>query len=580
MAYTLFEVSWEVCNKVGGIYTVVRSKAPFAKALAQEYVLIGPMQQQGEFGPLPTPHIWQNVFTNLQKLGITCIYGAWLIPGRPTTVLIDFRSLFDKKNELKYWLWEKYRIDSLSSSFEFDEPMCFGIAAGMLIEEFAKVDPSAIVAQCHEWMTGFALLHLKATMPRVATVFTTHATMLGRTIAGNGRQLYDELEHLNPSEEAYKYHVQDKHSCEVACAREADVFTTVSDITALEAKMILGRQADVVVYNGFSTEKFLTFEETSIRHYHSRELLHEFLAYHFFPYYAFELSKTLICFTSGRYEFGNKGLDVIISALGQINNQLKLERSEQTIVMFFWVIMGKGKPREDVIENKNLYLELRSAVEWQTKQLVHSIILDFLSGHVPGRDDKFTSSFIQGMQDEIRRPRRVGNPPLATHEISSNDPLMHACIQAGLRNREEDRVKVVIYPGYVDGADGLLNLPYYDVTVGAHLGIFPSGYEPWGYTPLESAALGVPAITTDLAGFGRFVQKSAFTKGVMVLQRQGKQYGEIVAALAAQIMAYNAKHRSERVQQGFAAKSIADQCAWQMFIENYANAYALALRRK
>jgi glycogen(starch) synthase len=580
---TLFEVSWEVCNKVGGIYTVVRSKVPFIKEHYSEYVLIGPaFEQSPEFDERPVPERWRNVLKTLEGRGVRCRYGTWMVPGEPTTILVDFHALFEQRNAIKAGLWERYGIDSLKSAWEFDEPMCFATAAGMVIEEYAKEHDDRIIAQCHEWISGFALLHLNAVGAKVGTVFTTHATMLGRTIAGNGHPLYDMLSNINPAEWAYRLGVQDKHLTEVACAKTAHVFTTVSEITGLEAEKLLGRKPDVLLYNGFFIDKFPTFEETSLRHYHSKELLREFTAYMFFPHYVFDLEKTLFFFTSGRYEYQNKGLDMIVDALAELNRRLKEERSDVTVVMIFWVIMGRAGVRHEVLERKNFYEHIKSAIEWQSKSLQQKLILDFLSGHKPGEDDLFTSSFIRELHEDIKHFRRPGDAPLVTHDgPGESDPIIARCKAVGLDNQEEDRVKVIIYPGYLDGSDGVLNLQYYDATVGAHLGIFPSLYEPWGYTPLESAVLGVPAITTDLAGFGRYIKGRNLPSenGVYVLKRMGVPYNETVRALVDELHKFTSFDHAERVQRGYSAKTLASLCDWKNFAQYYLTAHNMALER-
>jgi len=591
-AETLFEVSWEVCNKVGGIYTVVRSKVPFVQRQYKRYILLGPAFDTlgPEFEPHPAPDDLAPVFAELQRRhGIVCHYGVWLVPGEPSTILIDFRALLARRNDLKYWYWERFRIDSMHAAWEFDEPLCFATAAGMLVEEYTRQHaaagtPERIVTQCHEWIAGFALLHLKGSHADVATVFTTHATILGRTIAGNGHSLYEMIDTIDPLEWAYKLNVQDKHTAEVACAHAADVFTTVSEITGMEAERLLGRKPDVLLYNGFHIDSFPTFEETSIRHQQSEELLKEFTAYMFFPYYAFNLDKTLFFFTSGRYEFQNKGMDVFIEALGRLNHRLQEEKSDQTIVVFFWVIMGKGGVRDDLNENKSFYQHIKSSVEWKSKMIQQQLVFDILSGHRPGEDDVFTSALMNDVYSDVQRLRRTGTPPMVTHDIGSwdNDPIVQACRAQGLVNNEADRVKIVVYPGYLDGTDGLLNIHYYDAVVGTHLGVFASAYEPWGYTPLENAVLGVPAITTDLAGYGRYLcsqRVSQETPCMFVLERFKKSHEEVVEKLA-QLLAWYAKiDHAERVQQGYLSKSIANMCDWNNFVKHYITAHNIALER-
>lgn len=576
----LFEISWEVCNKVGGIYTVLRSKVPFIVDKYEEYVLLGPqLGKQEEFDPRPVPDRYKSVFKTLEGRGVKCLYGVWLVPGEPAVILIDSSHLLAQRNDLKFQLWEKYKIDSMNASWEFDEPLCFSTAAGMLVEEYEKQSKKKIVVQCHEWMAGFALLHLKRIGSPVGTVFTTHATILGRTIAGNRNSLYEIMDKIDPKEWAYKYNVQDKHLSEVACAHAADVFTTVSEITGMEAEYLLGKKPDVLLLNGFSIDQFPTFEETSLRHNQSRDFLYEFIAYSFFPYYAFDLQKTLIVFTSGRYEFQNKGMDVLVEALGRVNERLKVQHTDITIVVFFWVIMDRGAARTDLIQNKNSYIKMKSVIEWQSKPLMQKIMLDFLSGHMPGSNDVFTTNFLKAIRQEVRHIKRSGNPPISTHAVDAGDPIVNSCMQHGLHNTAEDKVKVILYPGYLEGNDNLLNLQYYDATVGAHLGVFPSSYEPWGYTPLESAVLGVPAITTDLAGFGRYMQIKNPQRGVFVLQRYKRSYEDAVAQLAEVLHTYASFTHDERVQQGFAAKTLSGMCNWKDFVANYFTAHNLAAER-
>jgi glycogen(starch) synthase len=585
-AELLFEISWEVCNKVGGIYTVLHSKLPFINRRYPEYVLIGPLfdKDSPEFERRTPPARWQEAFDTLATQGIQCAYGAWLAPSEPTVILVGARGLVERRNDLKRRMWEDFGIDSLRSQWEFDEPLCFSTAAGMLVEEYVRRRPGVrAIVQCHEWMAGFALLHLKRANAPVASVFTTHATILGRTIMGSGHPLYDLLPGLDPNEWAYRLGVQDKHLAETACARNADVFTTVSEITGAEAQRILGRAPDVLLYNGFYTEQFPTIEETGIRHAQSKETLRELATYAFFPHHAFNLDQTLFFFTSGRYEFTNKGIDVLIEALGRVNERMKDEGSERTIVMFFWLIMGRRNVRLDMLENKSYYHHVKQHVERQSRPLLQRIVQDIISRHAPGKDDALSGSFLARMHAQIAPLRREGDPPLVTHDIpnAQDDPVLHACAANGLRNREEDKIKVLLFPGYLDGSDGLLNVQYYDATAGAHLGVFPSHYEPWGYTPLECAVLGIPAITTDLAGFGQFMQGAdPHGRGVFVIPRKNRARDQVVQDLAEHLFAYAHMEHEERVRHGIAAKAHSELCDWRHFIKRYIVAHNTALERK
>ncbi|MBR9700959.1 hypothetical protein GOV11_03790 [Candidatus Woesearchaeota archaeon] len=585
-ADVLFEISWEVCNKVGGIYTVVQTKIPYIKERYQGYICIGPdFGQSKEFDERQPEKEWKDIFKSLENRGVKCRYGIWTVPGEPTVILVDASGLVSDRDTLKAKYWEHYGIDSLKADWMFDEPMCFSTAAGMIVEEYVKRANNKVVCQAHEWMSGFAILHLKSAGVKVGTVFTTHATMLGRTIAGNGYPLYDMLESVDPLEWAYKLNVQDKHLTEVACAKSSDAFTTVSEITGLEAEALLDRKPDVLLFNGFNLEHFPTFEDTSIKHGQSQEHLTEFITYYFFPYYQWDLDNTLVFFTSGRYEYQNKGHDVIMEALDRLNKQLKDEGSDLTVVFIFWVMdMGHGEIRRDVLENKNFYAHAKGHVEWNTKPLVRRIVLDFLAGKQPGTDeDRFTSGFLENLKEAVSPLERKGRPPISTHDLpgEDTDPLVRACYRHNLLNDENDRVKVIIYPGFLDGSDGLLNLEYYDATVGTHLGVFPSQYEPWGYTPLESAVMGVPAVTTDLAGFGRYIDscRDGVCNGIFVVPRHDRKREDVIADLTKTFSKFVHLDRNARVHHGYRAKELSNNCGWKEFVCRYIEAHNLALSK-
>ena len=528
LADYLFEVSWEVCNKVGGIYTVVSSKADLMVREYDNYFLVGPYfagDTSFIFDEKTPPGELRKIFDILKNKGIICHYGSWQIKGNPQTILIDFSGLLNRKDEFKKNYWESYQIDSLKAGWDFEEPMIWATAVGMLIEEFAKhKEQSTIVGHFHEWLAGFALLYLNRVDAKVATVFTTHATMLGRTIAGNGENLYEMIDHMDTYKEAYKHGVQDKFLTEKASAHTATVFTTVSEITAIEAEKILGRTADVLLENGLNSDKFPSYEEMSLKHVEYRERMKEFIKIYFFPHYSFDLYNTIILFIAGRYEYKNKGIDIFIKALAKLNENLKNENSNKTVVVFFWIPREVHGTKLELSQNKAYYEEIQHFVERNIKKIKTKIISNILTSPIPKgtKGEDLPIKLAEGLFDPAllreanllkSRFHKHGNPLLITHNISneSEDSIIKGFIENGLNNQEEDRVKVIDYPIYLSGVDGLINLSYYDAIIGSHLGVFPSYYEPWGYTPLESAALGVPSLTTDCGGFGRFLQE----KGVI-----------------------------------------------------------------
>ncbi|MBI4149777.1 hypothetical protein HY488_00065 [Candidatus Woesearchaeota archaeon] len=596
-ADVLFEASWEVCNKVGGIYTVVKSKAALINDAYPTYVLLGPyieLQARDIFVQEQSPPEFQPVFDDLAREGIVCHYGMWQIKGEPKVVLLEFSGLAPQKNDIKKRLWDDFKIDSIYSQWDFEEPLLWATAVGKLIEKYVQHNnpngSKKIVAHFHEWLAGFGLLHLKLQKVKVGTIFTTHATMLGRSIAGSGEPLYDILDALDPVKEAYNHGIQDKYLTEKACAEHTDVFTTVSEITAIEAEKILGRKADVLVLNGLDIEKFPTFEETSIKHRDNREMIREFVSYFFFPHYYFNLDETLFFFIVGRYEFKNKGIDIFIRALGKLNDKLKAEGSEKTIVTFFWIPRDVHGAKGELPINKSNYYQIKDFVRRNSSVLQHRVLNNIFQCPVDCFNDEtafnkgglFDKDFLLESKKLRINFQKKGNPLLVTHNLpfEEQDTIVNELLKAGLDNREDDRVKMVFYPVYLTGIDGLIDLPYYDAIVGCHLGVFPSYYEPWGYTPLESAALGVPSLTTDLGGFGRFLmQKGVPNEGVFILKRFHVSEEETVEHFTEILYNYCKLTPKGRVRQKIIAKELSNLADWKELVNNYFEAHNLAIAR-
>lgn len=587
----LFESSWEVCNRVGGIYTVVKSKVvPMMDAYkGKRYIMVGPFfpdKHYHEFVEDNPSEGMREVFDRLLAEGISCHYGRWMVAGKPETILVCFKDYFYKKNEIKGKLFEDYGIDSLNSQHDFDEPVVWSFAVGRLIHEFSKMnEDKRIVAHFHEWMAGSALLYLKSVHAKVATVFTTHATMIGRTLASQNVDIYSRINEIDANAESYKYGMHYKQHVESACAKTCEAFTTVSEITGIEAEHFLGRKPDVLVLNGLDMAKFPTFEESSVRHRRFRNKIRQFVMSYFFPYYTFELDKTLIFFICGRYEFSNKGIDILIRALNLLNDRLKGVDSNKTIVTFFFIPGNRRGIKKEILENKAFFTDLKDSISDNEQKIELNILSSLLSNEDLTTDKLFRTDMIDEVQLKLRRfIRGSGLPPLSTHDLydEDSDAIINAFKTNNLNNTEGDRVKVMLYPIYLTGADGLLNTDYYETITGSHLGIFPSYYEPYGYTPLETSALGVASVTTDLAGFGRFIKtqiKSTKNPGIYVLEREGKSHEEQVEHLADIMFHYATIPIHDRIESKINAKSLADLADWNILIENYIRAHNLALEK-
>lgn len=590
----LLEASWEVCNKVGGINTVLKSKAAkIVSYYGENYYLIGPYfakQTVGEFEEtLPKGNL-KEVADFLKKEGVICHFGKWLIDGTPECILIDFTNSYTKLNEVKKNMWDWYKIDSLNVSHDYDEPVAWSYAVFLLIQKIAEIfKDKKIVAQFHEWLTGAALLHLTRNKINIGTVFTTHATVLGRTLSSNNIELYSfdgktkcALELMDIEKEAYNYGVAAKHQIEKNSAVNADVFTTVSEITGMEAKFILGRKPDVLLPNGLDIEKFPTFEEISIKHRLQRDSIREFILYYFFPYYVFELKETLFYFIAGRYEFHDKGVDIFIKSLGNLNERMKKEKSKKTIVAFIWVPANIRGIKPELLESRTFFKDIKDNIEDNINEIQKLLMFSLVSQFKITENSLFEPEFILEMKKKVLKLKKSGTPPVSTHDIlDDNDVILRGLREAKLENKAEDNVKIVFYPIYLSGADSLLDLSYYEAMQGSHLGVFPSFYEPWGYTPLEAGALGVSSVTTDLAGFGRYIAKKTEGKknpGVFVLKRMGRSEGEVVSDLADILYYFATLKKQMRIENKMAARRLAEMADWSILIKNYIKAHEKALK--
>lgn len=589
-AQCFFEVSWEICNKVGGIYTVIKSKASQMMKHYKGLYMVGPYipkKAAAEFQPEPVPENFKAIFNDLKNEGIECYYGNWLIKGKPKTILIDFSKFMQHKDGIKTYLWEKFKIDSLGVSDDFNEPLVWGWAAGKLLEKISSAWKCSMVGQFHEWLSGSALLYLKDKQMPVATVFTTHATILGRTLAGSERPLYDILENINADEEAKKYGIAGKHGLEKASALKSDIFTTVSKITGLEAEHILGRKPDHLLPNGLDFDKLPDLEEIPYKHAVYKAKIKEFLLPYFFPYYSFDLDNTLFYFISGRYEFKNKGFDVYIEALSKLNEKLKKSKNSVNIVAFVFVPAEFKAMKLDVVESKSLFEDIQDSVDDHMGVLRKNIIYSIANKKVPSETKIFDEDFLFEMKKAILSFKKPGSPPMVTHElVNAKDPIHESLVVRGLDNKEDDKVKVIFYPIYLSSSDGLMDLDYNQAVWGCHFGIFPSYYEPWGYTPLESAAYGVPSVTTDLAGFGLYVEEHLKGKhggeknpGIFVLKRRGRKYEEVVNDLTEIMFWYASLPKKQRIQNKITAEHFAPRLDWKHLIKHYIEAHDAALAK-
>ncbi len=586
-----FEASWEVCNKVGGIYSVITTKAlQMLDKYKSNYFAIGPFfpnkNIDDKFQEAEAPVFLKEIFEELLKQGIACHFGKWLIEGEPNTILIDYSNYQYKLNEIKKKYWDLYRIDSLNTQFhDYDEPILWSTCAGIMLEKIKqKLNNKNIVVQAHEWLSGGVILHLKSKNVKIGKVFTTHATMLGRTLATNNISLYEDIEKLNPEEMAYKFGVQAKFHTERACSINSDVFTTVSEITGIEASYLLGKSPDILLPNGIDTREFPTFDEASVKHKLLKSKILRFLMFYFFPYYEFDLDETLIFFIAGRYEFKNKGIDVYIEALSKLNKHLINKKSKKTIAAFIWVPANAKEIKPEIMENKTRFQDIEDSINDVSDDLRKRLIYGIVGRKKINQEFLLGKSLSKETVKRLKRLKKKGNPPVCTHNLynEEDDIILRALKENGLENKSSDKVKAIFYPIYLTGADHLTDLNYFEAIMASHLGVFPSYYEPWGYTPMETGALGVSSVTTDLAGFGRFIQNKSLGKknpGIYLLEREGKTKEEAVEGLFKIFLRFIENTKQDRIENKLKAKNLADTADWNILSENYFKAHKMALEK-
>jgi glycosyltransferase involved in cell wall biosynthesis len=574
----LVEASWEVANKVGGIYTVLSTKLRYAQeAFGKQYLPVGPyIGTVPDFLESKHPPEWQSLVDALGTQGIQVHYGSWQIPGKPAAVLLGWDGLVGQSNAIKQRLWERFALDSLGTDFyDIDQPLLWSTAVGRFVIELGKLTSEPVTLHAHEWLSGGAILAVVEQEAPIKTVFTTHATVLGRALSSTDTFIYNQLESFDPAAEATRLRVVTKHQLEALAAQNATVFTTVSTVTAREAKAFLGRDA-TVVENGLDTTLFPTYDGLAQQRPRQRAALDAFVSAYFFPSYRFDLSRTRYYYTMGRYEFKNKGYDIALEALGSLNKQLQEEKSDQTVVAFFFVPGDSLRLRPEVtrqiVTHRHLQTLLSEYARGEEQRIERELWDDVACSCslMPERAIEEAGRIL----DQVRTDKA---PPVSPFDLRDpeHDPIIQAAAAHRLTNAADCPVKLLFFPVYLDGFDGAFNLPIYDLASGCDLGIFASRYEPWGYTPQESVALGVPAVTSTLAGFG---QATPATPGVFLLDRDGNDPAAEVTTLTKHLTTPLKEDSRSWVARRLAAYQAVDQFSWSVLYPKYLAVYQQAAK--
>jgi len=539
----IFESSWEVCNKVGGIYTVLSTRAKTLQTLFPDKVIfIGPdLWKESENTDFIESKTllkgWKNHADKKDNLNVRV--GRWNIPGKPLVILVDFHSYTNSKikDSLYYDMWENFEVDSMAAYGDYDEACMFAYATGQVIESlyyYLKLSDKNVIAHVHEWMLGMTALYLQNRIPEIATVFTTHATSIGRSICGNDKPLYSQLTNYNGDQMARELNMKAKHSLEKQTALHVDCFTTVSELTAIECRQLLEKSPDIVTPNGFEFNFVPSGEQADVKRKIARETLIRVASLLTSESISDDV---LLVAISGRYEFKNKGIDLFIESL----NRVRWANPQKPVIAYIMVPAWIDGARVD-------------------------------------------------LQNRLQRKKAAQSPlpyPYYTHNLNhpEDDKVCSYLLYLNFTNQKASTAKILFAPSYLNGNDGIFNLSYYDLLIGLDLTVFPSYYEPWGYTPLESIAFGVPTITTNLAGFGLWAKgegtgKNNWNQGVRIVERTDTNYFDAAEEIKEIIIDYSKLSPKQTGSIGEAAQTLSRKADWAHFIEYYLRAYTIAFENK
>lgn len=590
----LFEVAWEVCNQVGGIYTVIKSKVPSVLQHwdYDNYVCFGPYLEKNAaavFEPITDSDdpIAQTV-QEMNNNGFKVYYGTWLIEGRPKAVLFDFSVGYQYLANIKYLFWEHHSIQ-LPDEDLLNQVVLFGHHYHQFLRLFtAKYRAGKrVISHFHEWMAGTSIPEIRKENIPGSIVFTTHATMLGRYLAMNDTNFYNNLPHYNWANEAKKFNIEAIVNIERSAAHGAHVFTTVSEITGEECKYLLGREPDLYLPNGLNVKRFEALHEFQNLHLLYKDKINEFVMGHFFQSYSFNLDKTLYFFTSGRFEYENKGYDLTLEALARLNYKLKEANSDMTVVMFFITRNPVTGFNPEVLQLKALLEEIQRNCDQMNKTVADKLFYSIASNEekfeMPKLNDLLDDYTVLRLRQNLQSWKSNKLPTVITHNLKNedSDPVMNFLKMSRLLNHKEDRVKVVYHPDFVSTSNPLFRMEYYQFIRGCHLGIFPSYYEPWGYTPLECAASGIPSVTSNLAGFGSYVANSnpePEKAGMYILNRKNISFNESAENLANLMYRFIKQNRRDRIMQRNKVEAASMQFDWNKLGKYYLKAYGKAIK--
>uniref|UniRef100_A0A4W3JBA3 Glycogen [starch] synthase n=1 Tax=Callorhinchus milii TaxID=7868 RepID=A0A4W3JBA3_CALMI len=585
----LFEVSWEVTNKVGGIFTVIQTKAKITvDEWGENYVLIGPYYEHNVRSQVevfePTNPALKKAIDSLNFHGFQVYFGRWLIEGGPYVLLFDIASAAWNLDKWKAEFWEACHIGIPNHDTESADALIFGSLTAWFLKELTDKfqDKPNVIVQFHEWQAGAGLVLSRYRKLPIATIFTTHATLLGRHLCAGNVDFYNQLDKFNVDKEAGERQIYHQYCMERASAHCAHVFTTVSAITAIEAEHMIKRKPDVITPNGLNVKKFSAMHEFQNLHALHKSRIQEFIRGHFYGHLDFNLEKTLFFFIAGRYEFSNKGADLFMEALSRLNFLLRVHKSDVTVIVFFIMPAKTHNFNVETLKGQAVRKQLWDTAHIVKEKFGKKLYEALLKGEIPDMNRILDRDDLTIMKRAIYATQRQTLPPVTTHNMldDGNDPILNTVRRIGLFNNRMDRVKIVFHPEFLSSTSPLLPMDYEEFVRGCHLGVFPSYYEPWGYTPAECTVMGIPSVTTNLSGFGCFMQENVADPtayGIYIVDRRFRSVDESCNQLTQFMFGFCKQSRRQRIIQRNRTERLSELLDWRYLGRCYMHARHLAV---
>ncbi|KAM3587573.1 uncharacterized protein V6R79_009195 [Siganus canaliculatus] len=587
----LFEVAWEVTNKVGGIYTVIQTKAKITvDEWGENYYMMGPyfehnFKTQVEGCEPPNPAI-RKAMDALIHNGCQVHFGRWLIEGSPYVILFDIGSAAWNLDRWKGDLWQTCNIGLPYNDREANDSLILGSLIAWFFKELTDQlgDKPHVISHFHEWQAGPGLILSRSRKIPMATVFTTHATLLGRYLCAGNADFYNNLDKFDIDKEAGERQIYHRYCLERAAVHCAHVFATVSQITAVEANHMVHRKPEVVTPNGLNVKKFSATHEFQNLHSISKARIEEFVRGHFYGHLDFNLDKTLFFFTAGRYEFTNKGADMFLESLSRLNYLLRVHRNDMTVVVFFIMPAQTNNFNVESLKGQAVRKQLWDTAHTVKEKFGKKLYDALLKGQIPDMNNILDRDDFTIMKRAIYATQRHSLPPVTTHNMldDSKDPILSNVRRIGLFNSRNDRVKIIFHPEFLSSTSPLLPMDYEEFVRGCNLGVFPSYYEPWGYTPGECTVMGIPSVTTNLSGFGCFMEEHVSDPaayGIYIVDRRFRSAEESCNQLTQFMFSFCQQSRRQRIIQRNRTERLSDLLDWRYLGRFYVHARHLALSR-